>query len=165
MAAKFSFDVMSKVDLQEALNAVTQARRELAQRYDLKGTKSSITLNQGENNITITTEDEWKLKSIVDILETRLVKRKVPLKALTYNKPEDAAAGTVRQRIDIQSGIPTEKLKEMVKVIKGAKLKVQATIMDGQLRVTGAKKDDLQSVQQLLRESDLGIHMEFGNYR
>lgn len=165
MAQKFSFDVMSKVDLQEVLNAVNQAQRELSQRYDFKGSKFSIELNQGEHNIVITAEDEWKLKSIVDILETRLVKRSVPLKALTYKEPEDAAAGSKRQRIDIQSGIAVEKLKEMVKVLKGTKLKVQATIMEAQLRVTGSKKDDLQAAQQALKDADLGVHMEFGNYR
>ena len=165
MAAKYSFDVISKVDLQEVLNAVNQATREVSQRYDLKGSKTTITLNQGENNIVIASEDEFKLKSVVDILETRLVKRNVPLKALTFNKIEDASAGSVRQRVDIQSGITTEKCKEIVKVIKAAKLKVQATIQDAQVRITGSKKDDLQAVQKLLKESDLDIHMEFANYR
>jgi len=165
MAAKYSFDVISKVDLQEVLNAVNQATREVSQRYDLKGSKTTITLNQGENNIIIASEDEFKLKSVVDILETRLVKRNVPLKALTFNKIEDASAGSVRQRVDIQSGITTEKCKEIVKVIKAAKLKVQATIQDAQVRITGSKKDDLQAVQKLLKESDLDIHMEFANYR
>ena len=165
MAQKYSFDVMSKVDLQEVLNAVNQAQRELSQRYDFKGSKFSVTLNQAEHNIIITAEDEWKLKSIVDILETRLVKRSVPLKALTYKEPEPAAGGTMRQRIDIQSGIAVEKLKEMVKILKGTKLKVQATIMEAQLRVSGAKKDDLQAAQQALKDANLGVHMEFGNYR
>lgn len=165
MAQKFSFDVMSKVDLQEVLNAVDQTHRELAQRYDFKGSKFSIELHQAEHNIVMTAEDEWKLKSIIDILETRLVKRSVPLKALTYKEPEDAAGGSKRQRVDIQSGIAVEKLKEMVKVLKNSKLKVQATIMEAQLRVSGAKKDDLQAAQQALKDADLGVHMEFGNYR
>jgi len=165
MAAKYSFDIISKVDLQEVLNAVNQALREVSQRYDLKSSKTTITLNQGENNIVIASDDEFKLKSVVDILETRLVKRNVPLKALTFNKVEDASAGSVRQRIDIQSGITIEKCKEIVKVIKTAKLKVQATIQDAQVRITGSKKDDLQEVQKLLKESPLDIHMEFGNYR
>ncbi len=165
MAAKYSFDVISKVDLQEVLNAVNQATREVTQRYDLKGSKTTITLNQGENNIVIASEDEFKLKSVVDILETRLVKRNVPLKALTFNTVEDASAGSVRQKIDIQSGITTEKCKEIVKVIKAAKIKVQATIQDAQVRITGSKKDDLQEVQKLLKESNLDIHMEFANYR
>lgn len=165
MAAKYSFDVVSKVDLQEALNAVNQANREISQRYDLKGSKTTVTLNQGENNIVIASEDEFKLKSAVDILETRLVKRNVPLKALTFNKIEDAAAGSVRQKIDIQSGISTEKCKEIVKTIKAAKLKVQATIQDQQVRITGSRKDDLQEVQRILKESALDIHMEFANYR
>ncbi len=165
MAAKYSFDVVSKVDLQEVLNAVNQATREISQRYDLKDSKTTIELNQGDHNISIASDSEFTLKSAVDILETRLVKRNVPLKALTFNKVEDASAGSVRQKIDIQSGISTEKCKEIVKVIKAAKLKVQATIQDEQVRITGSKKDDLQEVQQLLKSSSLDVHMEFANYR
>lgn len=165
MAQKLSFDVVSKVDLQEALNAVNQALREVSQRYDLKNSKTTITLNQGEHNIVIASEDEFKLKSVVDILETRMIKRGVPIKALTFHKIEDAAAGSVRQKIDIQSGISVDKCKEIVKLVKAAKLKVQLTIQDAQVRISGPKKDVLQEVQQLLRESSLGIHMEFDNYR
>ncbi|MFQ5608319.1 MAG: YajQ family cyclic di-GMP-binding protein [Candidatus Zixiibacteriota bacterium] len=165
MAQKLSFDVVSKIDLQEALNAVNQALREVSQRYDLKSSKTTITLNQAEHNIVIATADDFKLKSVVDILEARMVKRGVPLKALTFNKPEEASGGTVRQKIDIQSGISVDKCKEIVKLIKGAKLKVQSTIQDAQVRVTGPKKDDLQEVQRLLKESSLDIHMEFDNYR
>lgn len=165
MAQKFSFDVISKVDLQEVLNAVNQATKEMTQRYDFRGTKAKIELNQGDNEIVITCEDEFRLKSIVDMLEGRLVKRNVPLKALNFGEPEDAAAGTVRQKIGIQSGITTEKCKEIVKHIKSLKLKVQATIQDEQVRITGAKKDDLQATQQALKDHDFGIHMEFANYR
>jgi cyclic-di-GMP-binding protein len=165
MAAKYSFDVISKVDLQEVLNAINQATREVSQRYDLKNSKTTIELNQADNNIVVASDSEFSLKSTVDILETRMVKRSVPLKALSFGKVEDASAGTVRQKIDIQSGITKDKCKEIVKVIKAAKLKVQATIQDEQVRITSAKKDDLQEVQQLLKESPLDIHMEFGNYR
>ncbi len=165
MAAKYSFDVLSKVDMQEVLNAVDQANREVSQRYDLKNSKTTIELNQGENNIAIASDSEFSLKSVVDIIETRLVKRNVPLKALTFGTVEDASSGTVRQKIDIQSGISTEKCKEIVKVIKAAKLKVQASIQDEQVRITSAKKDVLQEVQQLLKDSTIDVHMEFGNYR
>lgn len=165
MAQKYSFDVVSKVDMQEVLNAIDQVKREITQRYDFKGSKTSVSLNQKERNILIATEDEFKLKSVVDILETRLVKRGIPLKALTFNKPEDAFGGTIRQQIDIQSGIPVEKCKEIVKLIKSAKIKVQASIQDAQVRISGAKKDDLQEVQQMLKESSIDTHMEFDNYR
>lgn len=165
MAQKLSFDVVSKVDLQETLNAVNQALREVSQRYDLKNSKTTITLNQGDHNIVIACEDEFKLKSVVDILETRMIKRGVPIKALTFQKIEDASAGTVRQKIDIQSGISVDKCKEIVKLIKSSKLKVQSTIQDAQVRISGQKKDVLQEVQQLLKENSLGIHMEFDNYR
>lgn len=165
MAQKYSFDVVSKIDFQEVLNAVDQATREVTQRYDFKGSKTTITLNQKERNIVIATEDDFKLKSVVDILEGRFVKRGIALKAMTFNKPEEAFGGSVRQKIDIQSGIPVEKCKEIVKLIKGAKIKVQSTIQDAQVRISGAKKDDLQQVQQLLKESSIDTHMEFENYR
>jgi len=165
MAQKYSFDVVSKIDLQEVLNAVDQTKREVGQRYDFKGSKTTITLNKGENNIIVTSDDDFKVRSVIDILDGRLVKRGIPLKALTYNKPEEALGGTVKQQIDIQSGIPIEKCKEIVKAIKEAKIKVQVTIQDAQVRVSGQKKDDLQTVQQLLKESTIETNMEFENYR
>lgn len=165
MAQKYSFDVVSKIDLQEVLNAVDQTKREVGQRYDFKGSKTTIILNKGENNIIVTSDDDFKVRSVIDILDGRLVKRGIPLKALTYNKPEEALGGTVKQQIDIQSGIPIEKCKEIVKAIKEAKIKVQVTIQDAQVRVSGQKKDDLQIVQQLLKESSIETNMEFENYR
>jgi len=165
MAQTNSFDIASKVDMQEVLNAVNQATKELRQRYDFKGSKSEITLNQGEREITALGDDDFKLKAVIDILQGRLVKRGVSLKALQYGKVEEAAMGMARQKIKLQSGIDTERCKEIVKFIKTLKLKVQAQIQDQQVRVSGAKKDDLQAVIQALKERDYDFHMEFVNYR
>lgn len=163
--AEHSFDIVSKVDLQEVSNAVQQAVKEISQRFDFRGSKSSIELDKGNNVITIISDDEYKLKSVVDILESKLIKRKVPIKALSYGKVESALSGTVRQPVTLQQGIPTEKGKEIVKIIKNTKLKVQAEIQKDQLRVRAKKIDDLQSVMQLLKEKDMGIHLDFVNYR
>ncbi len=160
-----SFDIVSKVDLQEVSNGVQQALKEISQRFDFRGSKSDIELDKGKNEIHITSDDEYKLKSVIDMLQTKLIKRKVPLEALDYGKIEDAASGTVKQIITLQQGIPTEKSKEIVKIIKTSKLKVQAEIQKDQLRVKAKKIDDLQSVISLLKEKDLGIHIEFVNYR
>lgn len=165
MAQTFSFDIASKVDLQEVSNAVNQATKELQQRYDFKGSKSKIELKSQEHELIVTSDDDFKLKSVVDVLQGRLVKRGISLKALIYEKAEPAAGDTVRQKIKIQSGIETEKCKEIVKLIKGLKLKVQAQIQDQQVRVTGSKKDDLQQVIETLRSADFDFHMEFLNYR
>jgi len=163
--AENSFDIVSKVDLQEVSNAIQQAMKEIGQRFDFRGSKSNIELEAGESKIVIISDDEFKLKSVVDILESKFIKRKVPIKALNYGKVEDAASSTVRQEVTLQQGIPTEKGKEIVKIIKGAKMKVQAEIQKDQLRVRAKKIDDLQSVMKLLKEKDLGIHIEFVNYR
>ena len=163
--AESSFDIVSKVDLEEVSNAVQQALKEIGQRYDFRGSKSDITLDKGNNLLTLVSDDEYKLKSVTDVLESKLVKRKVPLQALEYGKVEEAASSTVRQVVTLQQGIPTEKSKEIVKIIKNAKLKVQAEIQKDQLRVRGKKLDDLQAVMQMLKEKDLGIHLEFVNYR
>ncbi|UCH45800.1 MAG: YajQ family cyclic di-GMP-binding protein [Nitrospiraceae bacterium] len=165
MASEHSFDVVSKVDLQEILNAIHQSMKEIGQRFDFKNSKSNIELDQGKNEIVITSDDEYKIKSVVDILEAKLIKRKVPLKALTYGKIEDAAGSTVRQTVALQQGIPAEKAKEIVKIIKNTKLKVQSEIQKDQLRVKAKKIDDLQQVMSLLKEKDLGIHIQFVNYR
>lgn len=165
MASEHSFDVVSKVDLQEILNAIHQSMKEIGQRFDFKNSKSNIELDQGKNEIVITSDDEYKIKSVVDILEAKLIKRKVPLKALTYGKIEDAAGSTVRQTVALQQGIPAEKAKEIVKLIKNTKLKVQSEIQKDQLRVKAKKIDDLQQVMSLLKEKDLGIHIQFVNYR
>ncbi|MEG1496340.1 MAG: YajQ family cyclic di-GMP-binding protein [Clostridiales bacterium] len=163
MAKDSSFDVVSEVDMQEVTNAVNQARKEISQRYDFKGSKTEIDLD--EATIKITTEDEFRLNSVVDVLKTRLVTRKVAIKNLQYGKIEDAAGGTVRQIVTINQGIATDKAKAMVKDIKAAKLKVQAAIQGDQLRVSGKVKDDLQAVMALLREKDYGVELQFTNYR
>ena len=165
MADEHSFDIVSKVDLQEVLNAVQQAMKEISQRFDFKDSKSNIELNKDKNEIVIVSDDEYKLKSVIDIFQGKLVKRKVSLKSLIYGKIEPALSGTVKQVITLQQGIPTEKAKEIVKMIKDTKLKVQAEIQKDQVRVRAKKIDDLQSLIRLLKEKDLGIHMEFANYR
>ena len=161
--AESSFDVVSNVDLQEVKNAIAQAMKEVQTRYDLKTSGSSIEL-AGEE-IVLSSSDEFKLKAVREVLEGRLVKRSVPLKALTFGEPDQALGGTVRQKVTLQKGIPTDKARELVKIIKGTKLKVQAAIQGDQLRVSGKNKDDLQSVMRVLRESDLGIDMQFTNRR
>jgi uncharacterized protein YajQ (UPF0234 family) len=161
--AESSFDVVSSVDLQEVKNAVAQAMKEIVTRFDLKGSGSEVAL-EGEG-LVLTSSDEFKLKAIRDVLEGRLVKRNVPLKALSYGTIEKALGGTVRQKVALQKGIPSDKAREIVKVIKGTKLKVQASIQGDQVRVSGKNKDDLQGVIRLLKETDLGIDMQFTNYR
>jgi len=158
-----SFDVVSQVNLPEVSNAVAQAQKEIAQRFDLKGTAAGLTLAGTE--LTLTANDDFGLKAVNDLLQGKLVKRGVPLKALDYGKPQPAAKGTVRQVVTIQQGIATEKAKEIVKAIKDAKLKVQAAIQGDQVRVTGKKKDDLQQVIALLKGSDFGLPLQFTNYR
>src|SRR3954467_12455942 len=163
MPQDFSFDVVSKTDMQEVANAVQQAQKELAQRFDFKGSKSSIELAAEE--ITLLSDDEGKLISLKDILESKLVKRKVALKALEYGKLEDAQMGTVRQKAKIIQGIESEKAKAIVKSIKDAKLKVQASIQSDQVRVVGRSKDDLQRAISTIKENDFGIPLQFTNYR
>jgi uncharacterized protein YajQ (UPF0234 family) len=163
MAQEFSFDVVSKTDMQEVANAVQQAQKELAQRFDFKGSKSSI--EQAAEELVLVSDDEGKLVSLKDILETKLVKRKVSLKALDYGKLEQASGGTVRQKVKIVQGIEIEKAKEIVKTIKDAKVKVQASIQSDQVRVVGRSKDDLQRAMTLVRETDYGIPLQFTNYR
>jgi cyclic-di-GMP-binding protein len=163
MANDCSFDIASKVDLQEVDNAVHQTSREVSQRFDFKGSKAEVT-REG-NSLKLSAEDEFKLKQILDILETKLVKRQVPLKALTRGQVQSALGGTVRQEITLQEGIPAEKAREIVKLIKGTKRKVQAQIQENQVRVSGRDRDELQAVIRFLREQDLGIHVDFTNYR
>ena len=161
--ADASFDVVSTVDHQEVKNAISQALKEIGTRFDLKGSNSDIEF--GGEELTLSSQDEYKLKAVRDVLETRLVKRNVPLKALTYGTIEKALGQTARQKVTLQSGIPTEKAREIVKIIKGSKLKVQAAIQADQVRVSGKSRDDLQAVMRLLKETDLGIDMQFTNYR
>lgn len=164
MASESSFDIVSEVDHQEIKNAISQAMKEIQTRFDLKGSNSNIEFAGGEE-IVLTSADEFKIKAVRDVLETRLVKRNVPLKALDYGKVEMALGQTARQKVKLQKGIPTDKAKEIVKLIKGSKLKVQAAIQGDQLRVTGKNRDDLQAVIRMLKDTDLGIDMQFTNYR
>jgi len=163
VASECSFDIASKVDLQEVDNAVHQTTREISQRFDFKGSLAGVT--REESALVVTGEDEFKLRQVLDILEGKLVKRQVPLKALTRGTVESAKGGHVRQRIEIQQGIPMEKAREIVKLIKGTKHKVQAQIQESQVRVFGRDKDELQAVIQFLRQQELGIHMQVMNYR
>jgi uncharacterized protein YajQ (UPF0234 family) len=165
MADTSSFDIVSKVDLQEVDNAMNQARKEIIQRYDFKGSKSSIELKQKEMEIVLISDDDFKMKAVVDILQSKFVKRSVPLKALTYGVVEPAAGSTVRQVIKLQNGIDKENAKLITKMIKDSKLKVQAQIMDDQVRVSGKSKDDLQNVMTLLRQAELKFAIQFTNYR
>ncbi len=163
--SEHSFDIVSRVDMQEVLNAVNQAMKEISQRYDFKGSKSSIDLNKDKAEITLVSDDEHKLKSVVDILQGKFVKRGISLKAMSYGKAEPASGNTVRQIVSLQQGIPTEKAKDLVKFIKNLKLKVQATIQDDQVRVKGKKIDDLQSIISSIKEKELDYHVEFINFR
>lgn len=165
MAEEHSFDIVCKVDMQEVLNAVNQALKEIAQRFDFKGSKSSIDLDKDKATLTLISDDEFKLKSVIDILQSKLVKRSVPLKALGYGKVEQAAGNTLRQVVTLQQGIPTEKSKEIVKLIKDMKLKVSAEIQKDQVRVKAKKIDDLQAIIADFKERDFGIHLQFANYR
>jgi hypothetical protein len=160
-----TFDVVSKVELPEVSNAVQQALKEVQQRYDLKDSHSTIELNEKENKIVLHSKDEFKLKAVTDILQSKMVKRHVPLKALTYGTVIPAAGSTVRQEITLQQGISTEKCREIVKAIKDSKLKVQASIQGDFVRVAGKDRDTLQNVIHLLKNADFGIEMQFTNYR
>ncbi len=163
MAAENSFDIVCKVDMQEVTNALDQARREIETRYDLKGTKNEVKLEN--TDITLTSPDEMKLKAVVDILQSKLHRRGVPLKALDYGAVEPAAGGTLRQKIAIQQGIPIEKAREIVRLIKDSKVRVQAAIQENQVRVSGKNRDDLQKIIALVKERDFGIALQFSNYR
>jgi len=163
MPQEFSFDIVSKTEMQEVANAIQQAQKELAQRFDFKGSKSEIELTKEE--LVLVSDDEGKLRSLKDIVDSRLVKRKVSLKAFDYGKIEEAALGTVRQRAKIVQGIESEKAKAIVKAIKDSKVKVQASIQGDQVRVVGRSKDDLQRAIAIVKESDFGIPLQFTNYR
>ncbi len=159
-----TFDIVSKVDLQEVSNALQQTMKEVQQRFDLKNTHSDVRL-EGKEKLILASSDEYKLKAVNEILQQKLVKRHVPLKALVYGKAEPAAGSTVRQEVTLQQGIPIEKAREIVKTIKNSKLKVQASIQGDFVRVSGRDRDTLQSVIALLKQSDFGIDMQFTNYR
>jgi hypothetical protein len=166
MATVPSFDITSNVDLQEVDNAVNQARKEVAQRYDFKGVKADIDLNVAEKKLTLTTEDEMKMNALWEILQTRLVRRGVAVKNFKAGDSEAAAGGALRRVIEIQQGIPIEAAKEIVKYLKDQKLKkVQATIQADQVRVSSPSKDELQNAMRVLRDHDFGVALSFGNYR
>jgi uncharacterized protein YajQ (UPF0234 family) len=166
MAAASSFDITSTVDLQEVDNAVNQARKEIAQRYDFKGSRAAIELNQKENTLVLTADDEFKMSALWEILQARMVRRGVPTKNLTPGTIERAANDTVRRVITLQQGIPTDAAKDIIKFLKDQKLKkVQASIMADQVRVTSPSKDELQEAMRQLREHDFGCALQFGNYR
>ena len=161
-----SFDIVSKVEMTEVVNAVQQAEKELLTRFDLKDSKSSIELNEKDLKITLHSSDDYKLKSVRDILETKLVKRKVPLKNLEYGPITPAASSTVRCEITLQQGIPIEKAREIVKLVKDSKLKLQASIQEQAVRISGKKKDELQTMMQRLRaKEDLDLDLQFINFR
>jgi len=163
MAASNSFDVVSEVNMMEMSNAVQQAMKEIKQRFDFKGSVSDIRL-EGEI-LTLDSDDESRLKAVIDVLTTKLVKRGVSLKALQYGKIEPATKGSVRQVVTVQMGIPVEKAKEIVKFIKGSGIRVQAAIQENQVRVSGKNRDDLQAAIGSLKAQDFGLDLQFTNYR
>jgi uncharacterized protein YajQ (UPF0234 family) len=166
MAAAASFDVTSTIDLQEVDNAVNQARKELAQRYDFKGSKASIDFKRAENLIDLVADDRFKMDAVWDILQTRMVRRGVPVKNLKASEPESIAGGLVKRTVTLTQGIPIERAREIVQFLKDRRLKkVQATIQGDQVRVSSASKDELQLAIQALREGDFGVALQFGNYR
>jgi cyclic-di-GMP-binding protein len=165
MADVNSFDVVSKVDMQEVKNALDQAMKEIYQRFDFKGTRTELTLKEKESELVLVSDDEYKLKSVVDIVKARLIKRNVSVKAFGFGPVEPALAGTVRQVAKIQNGLPNEKAKEIARLIKDGKFKAQAQIQGDQVRVQGKSKDELQAVIALLKSKDFGLDLQFVNYR
>jgi len=164
MAAQNTFDIVSKIDMQEVDNAINQAMKEVTARFDFKGSKSKIHL-EGKDKLILVSDDDFKLKSLNDIFQQKLVKRGISLKSLTYKKAVPAADSTVRQEIDLEQGIATEKAKEVVKIIKDSKLKVQASINGDFVRVSGKDRDTLQDVIKMLKGRDFDFDMQFTNYR
>jgi hypothetical protein len=160
-----SFDIVSHISIPEVHNAIHQAMKEIVTRYDLKDSKSEITVNEKDHKILLASSDEFKLKAVRDVLETKLIKRQVPLKGLTYGEIQPAAGSSVRQEISMQQGIPIEKSREIVRFIKDSKKKVQASINGDLVRVSGKDRDTLQEVIAALRGKDFGIDMQFTNYR
>ncbi|MGE5358585.1 MAG: YajQ family cyclic di-GMP-binding protein [Bacteroidales bacterium] len=161
-----SFDISSKIDLQEVDNAINQARKEVAQRYDFKGSKAAIEFNRGENTVTLVADDDFKMRALWELLEGRLVKRKVPVKNLKLGEVQPAGNDTVRREITLQIGIPTDAGRAIVKFLKDKKLrKVQASIQGDEVRIASPSRDELQQVIAMLREEDFGVALQFGNYR
>ena len=164
MATECSFDVVSKVDITEVKNAVAQAMKEIGQRYDFKGSSSNIEM-KGDTELTLTSDDEIKLKAVIDVLQSKLHKRGVSIRAMEYGKLEQAMKGTVRQVVKINQGIPVEKAKKLVAALKDQKLKAQASIQGDQLRVSGKDKDVLQEAMALFKKNDQGVDLQFTNFR
>ena len=166
MATQCSFDITSNVDLQEVDNALNQARKEVAQRYDFKGSKASIDFDASESKLVLIADDEFKLNALWEIVQTRLVRRNVPVRNLTRGTATPAGNSTMRQEITLQQGIPSEKAKDIIKFLKDSKLKkVQASIQGDQLRIVSPSRDELQEVMRVLRDQDFGVALHFGNYR
>ena len=165
MADQFSFDVVSEVNMQEMKNVVDQATKEIKQRFDFKDSKTEITLKEKEKELTVISDDEYKLNAVNEIIKAKCVKRGVSLKALNYGAIEPALGGTVRQVVKIQSGIAADKAKELTKSVKDSKLKVQAQIQGEQVRIVSKSKDELQSAIAFLKQQDFGIDLQFTNYR
>jgi len=163
MAKEASFDIVSKVDMQEVDNAVNQTNKEISQRYDFKNSKSCVSIEEG--NIKVVADDDYKLRSVIDILQSKLIRRKVAIKNLEYGKVETGSGGLLRQIIKVKQGIEAEKGKEIIKDIKNSKIKVQPQYLENQIRVSGKSRDDLQAVIQLLKAKDYGIELQFTNYR
>jgi uncharacterized protein YajQ (UPF0234 family) len=165
MADTYSFDAVSEVDLQEVDNAVNQAMKEISQRYDFKGSISKIELKKAVKELELVADNESRLTAVVDILRSKLIKRNISPKAMDFQKLEAAFSGTVNQKVKIISGMPMESAKEIVKLIKDSKLKVQVSIVDEKVRVSGKAKDDLQAAMQMIRAADLKVAVQFNNFR
>lgn len=163
MAKDSSFDVVSQIELHEVDNAIAQALKEIANRYDFKGSKSEI--RREEDHLIIISDSEYKLESVIDVLQTKFIKRDIPLKSMNYGKIESASGGLVRQKVDLIQGIDQENAKKIGKIIKDAKIKVQVQIQGDQLRISGKNRDDLQAAIQLVKEASLAIDVQFINYR
>ncbi|HJY63821.1 MAG TPA: YajQ family cyclic di-GMP-binding protein [Ignavibacteria bacterium] len=165
MAENYSFDIVSEINWQEIDNAVNQARKEIQQRYDFKGSKSSIDYSQKDKTLTIMADDDFKLKAVVDILQNKFIKRGIPLKAMKFKTAEQASGSMLRQVVEVQQGISKDNCRLIVKIIKDSKLKVQSAIQDEQVRVSGRNKDDLQSAIALVKNAELDFAVQFVNYR
>ena len=165
MAQQSSFDIVSEVNMQEVDNALNQARKEVATRYDFKDSKTTIDFAEKEKEVTLHTEDDFRLKAVVDILQNKFIKRGIAIKTLKYGTVETASGGTIRQKITLQVGIDKENAKKLVQIIKETKIKVQASIMEDQVRITGRDKDDLQAIIAKLRGIDFPLSLQFTNYR
>jgi len=165
MAKNSSFDVVSEIDFQEVDNAVNQTKKEIQQRYDLKDSKTEIDLNKKEKTISINTKDDYSLKQSYDVLQTKFIKRGLSLKVMLTNEAEPTSQGRLKQAINLQSGISKENGKKITKLVKDSKLKINAQIQDEQVRIQGAKKDDLQAVMQMIKEADFDFPVQFTNYK